>query len=216
MISNELPNPTPLRIILAEDHALLSNGIKALLSSTPGYQVVGEVNDGLQVYSACQRWNPDIVLLDLGLPGMDGIDIIRHLKRRWSKLAIVVITADIAEYRARDAFQAGAIAYVLKKSPQQVLLAALETASLGLTYLDPDLNRAQVLEKNPRKNRASLTSRERQVLKLIAEGLQNQEIADSLMVSIKTVATHRLNLMRKLNARNAVELANWATRLGIH
>ncbi|MGC0154952.1 two component system response regulator [Chromobacterium vaccinii] len=204
------------RVLLVEDHSLLSNGIKNLLSALPSYHVVGEVNDGLGVYSACQRLMPDLVLLDLGLPGMDGIDVIRQLKQRWSELNIIVITADSAEHRARAALDAGALAYVLKKSPQQTLLAALQITSHGHIFLDPSLDLEQITETRNVEGPTRLTTRENQVLKLIAEGMRNRDIAESLKITIKTVETHRLNLMRKLDAHNAVELTNWAIRLGIH
>lgn len=159
---------------------------------------------------------PDLVLLDLGLPGMDGIDVIRQLKQRWPELNIIVITADSAEHRARAALDAGALAYVLKKSPQQTLLAALQIASQGHIFLDPSLDLEQITETRNVEGPTRLTMRENQVLKLIAEGMRNRDIAESLKITIKTVETHRLNLMRKLDAHNAVELTNWAIRLGIH
>ncbi|AUH50647.1 DNA-binding response regulator [Chromobacterium sp. ATCC 53434] len=204
------------RVLLIEDHSLLSNGIKTLLSATSAYHVVGEIGDGLQAYAACQQLSPDMVLLDLGLPGMDGIDVIRQLTQRWPELVIIVITADSAEHRARAALEAGALAYVLKKSPQQTLLAALQVATHGRTFVDPALNLEQVTETRNVEGPTRLTTRENQVLKLIAEGMRNRDIAENLKITIKTVETHRLNLMRKLDAHNAVELTNWAIRLGIH
>lgn len=203
------------RILVVDDHALLSDGIRNLLSTVPAYLVVGEVGDGLQVYSSCQQLQPDIVVLDLGLPGMDGIDVIRLLKRRWPTLIVTVITADAAEHRASAAMAAGAQAYVLKKSPRQTLLAALQMVLLGKTFLDPALNAGQVTGERGIEGPARLTMRERQVLKLIAEGRRNRDIAESLTITLKTVETHRLNLMRKLDAHNAVALADWACRLGL-
>lgn len=204
------------RILIVEDHSLLLYGIKSLMSKVPDYEVIGEIVDGLNVYAACQKLNPDVVLLDLGLPGMDGIDIIRQLKRRTPKLIIVVLTADASEHRARDALAAGALGYVLKKSSQQVLLAGLQTAIAGTIFLDPALNRSHVFNTSNVGDLSALTTRERQILKLIAEGNRNRDIAEKLSITIKTVETHRLNLMRKLNAHNIAELVNWAYRLGIH
>ncbi|MCU1748804.1 two component system response regulator [Pseudomonas sp. 6D_7.1_Bac1] len=207
---------SPQRILIVEDHYLLSYGIKNLLSAMPEYEVVGEIDDGLQVYTACQQLSPDVVLIDLGLPGMDGIDIIRQLKRRRPELVIVVITADTSEHRARDALAAGALGYILKKSSQQILLAGLQTALAGKIFLDPALNEAQVRSEPSVGGQTKLTTRERQILKLIAEGGRNRDIAEKLTITIKTVETHRLNLMRKLDAHNIAELVNWASRLGIH
>ncbi|MBV4465830.1 two component system response regulator [Pseudomonas sp. SWRI79] len=207
---------SPQRILIVEDHYLLSYGIKNLLSAMPGYEVVGEINDGLQVYTACQQLSPDVVLIDLGLPGMDGIDIIRQLKRRRPELVIVVITADASEHRARDALAAGALGYVLKTSSQQILLAGLQTALASKIFLDPALDEAQIRSEPSACGQTRLTTRERQILKLIAEGGRNRDIAEKLTITIKTVETHRLNLMRKLDAHNIAELVNWAGRLGIH
>ncbi|MEG3130550.1 two component system response regulator [Pantoea cypripedii] len=206
----------PKRILLVEDHSLLSDGIKLLLSSLPDYQVVGAVADGLEAYSACQRLTPDIALVDLGLPGMSGNEVIRQLKQRWPEMIIIVLTAESAEHRARAALEAGAIAYILKKSSQQVLLTALQMAALGRTFLDPALNQQQITETPSHEGQQKLTTRERQILKLIAEGNRNRDIAEKLIITIKTVETHRLNLMRKLEAHSAVELTNWAMRLGVH
>lgn len=208
--------PRSQRILIVEDHYLLRYGLKSLMLTVPNYEVIGEVVDGLNVYAACQKLNPDVVLLDLGLPGMDGIDIIRQLKRRTPKLIIVVITADASEHRARDALAAGALGYVLKKSSRQVLLAGLQTAIAGKIFLDPALNRSHVINTPNVDSLSALTTRERQILKLIAEGNRNRDISEKLSITIKTVETHRLNLMRKLNAHNIAELVNWACRLGIH
>ncbi|QDQ25058.1 two component system response regulator [Chitinimonas arctica] len=204
-----------VNILIVEDHALLIEGIKNLLGNFPQYHVVGEVEDGLDVYRACQTHHPDLVLLDLGLPGMDGIDIIRQLRKRWPDLLIVVITANAAEHKASDALQAGAQGYVLKKSSQQILLAALQTVLLGKEFIDPALNESQVRKQTDHGENTVLTSRERQVLKLIAEGCRNRDVAEHLSISLKTVETHRLNLMRKLDAHNSTELVGWAQRIGL-
>ncbi|QAU24837.1 two component system response regulator [Dyella sp. M7H15-1] len=205
-----------LRVLIVEDHSLLIDGLRHLLRRQPRYEVVGAVSSGLDVYKACQDLSPDIVLLDLGLPGMDGIDVIRQLRKRWTQLRIVVVTAAAEEWRGQEAREAGAMAYVLKQSPQQVLLAALQHAALGKPYIDPAL-RLNSLEpsSSPANNEVPLTLRERQVLKLVAEGHSNRDVAELLSISLKTVETHRLNLMRKLDAHKATELTHWARRLGL-
>jgi len=205
----------PLRVLIVEDHTLLIDGLRNLLAVQPRYEIVGAISDGLAVYEACQRLQPDLVLLDLGLPGMDGIDIIHQLRRRWETLRIVVVTASTEEHRGHAAIAAGALAYVLKQSPQQVLLAALQHAALGRRYIDTAL-KLETLDAGERpQGETPLTLRERQVLKLVAEGRRNREVAELLSISLKTVETHRLNLMRKLDAHNAAELSNWARRLGL-
>ncbi|KQN46443.1 two-component system response regulator [Serratia sp. Leaf50] len=209
--------PVSKRILLVEDHSLLSDGITQLISAVPDYEVVGVVADGLKVYAACQQLQPDLVILDLGLPGMDGNDVIHQLKQRWPDLTIIVLTADNNEHRAKAALRAGAISYILKRSPQQTLLSALQMAAVGRSYIDPSLDEQQIIKTDqPLDGQVRLTVRERQILKLIAEGSRNRDIAECLKITVKTVETHRLNLMRKLDAHSAVELTNWAIRLGIH
>ncbi len=208
--------PAEVRILIVEDHPVVRLGLKNLLDAAPPLKVVAEVEDGLEVYSACQRHTPHIVLLDLGLPGMSGIDVIHQLRRRWSDLGIVVMTADTAEPRASAALLAGANGYVLKNSSQQVLLETLWKVWRGHTALDPALNAAQIGTPSAARAEVALTPRERQVLKLIAEGCRNRDVAERLTITIKTVETHRLNLMRKLDAHNAADLTNWAHRLGLN
>jgi two-component system, LuxR family, secretion system response regulator SsrB len=202
------------RLLIVDDHLLLRDGIKQALADEPSYRIVGEAEDGLGVYSACHALQPDIVVLDLGLPGMNGIEVIRQLKRRWPELIIVVLTADGTEFRAREALDAGASGYVLKAGSKDALLSALRITADGGTFLDPALDPTLVSAAFDSGERAILTGRERQILQLVAEGARNRDIAEKLSISIKTVETHRLNLMRKLNAHKAVELANWAHRLG--
>ncbi|VVE55950.1 two component system response regulator [Pandoraea sputorum] len=204
-----------VRVLIVEDHTLLVDGIRHLLGAQPRYEVVGVVSDGLGVYEACQRLSPDVVLLDLGLPGMDGVDVIHQLRRRWADLRIAVVTASTEEHRSRAALAAGALAYVLKQSPQQTLLAAMQHAALGKRYVDPAIKLETLESKEQAVGDTPLTLRERQVLKLVAEGHRNRHIAEMLSISLKTVETHRLNLMRKLDAHNAAELSTWARRLGV-
>jgi two-component system secretion response regulator SsrB len=146
---------------------------------------------------------------------MNGIEVISQLRRRWPALVIVVFTADAAEFRAREALDAGASGYVLKTGSKETLLTALATTVRGERFLDPALDRTLICAASDSSERTVLTGRERQILQLVAEGARNRDIAEKLNISIKTVETHRLNLMRKLNAHKAVELANWAHRLGL-
>lgn len=204
------------RLLIVDDHLLLRDGIKHALNGEASYRVVGEVADGLEVYAACHALQPDIVIIDLALPGMNGMEVIRQLKRRWPEMRVVVLTADATEASAREALAAGANGYVCKAGSRDVLLAALASILRGNRYLDSALDTAQIeAALSDPMRRSTLTSRERQVLQLVAEGARNRDIAEKLNISIKTVETHRLNLMRKLNAHKAVELASWAYRLGL-
>ncbi|QKJ50741.1 two component system response regulator [Providencia rettgeri] len=204
------------KVLLVEDHELLSAGIKHFLSYLPEYEVIGVVCNGLQVYETCQKLNPDLVILDLGLPGMDGIDVICRLKQRWHDLNIIVLTADRVEHRLCSALNAGAMGYVLKNSSQQTLLSALQSVVfMNRVFIDPSLSEAQIFELTQTKEPVRLTTRERQILKLISEERRNRDIAEDLKITIKTVETHRLNLMRKLGTHSSVGLVKWAYRLGI-
>ena len=152
------------RILVAEDHSLVREGIKQVLADNAGYRIVGESGDGLAVYSACQTLQPDVVLLDLGLPGMNGMEVARRLKRRWPTLIVIILTAEASEFRAREAFDAGASAYALKKSAQKTLLDALATALAGGIFLDPSLDEAQVTAAPNMPSTTTLTARERQIV----------------------------------------------------
>jgi two-component system secretion response regulator SsrB len=202
------------RVLIVEDHRLLADGVRLLLEQRACFQVAGVVDDGSLVYQAYLRLVPDLVLLDLGLPGMDGIDVIHQLRRRWPALRLLVFSACAGGRRCQQALEAGAMGYVLKRSSWQVLLDALSHVAAGKRYIDAALSGTPLLG-GAGSEWPALTLRERQVLKLIAEGHRNRDIANQLSISIKTVETHRFNLMRKLDAHNAAELANWAHRLGL-
>ncbi|TDR76592.1 two component system response regulator [Paludibacterium purpuratum] len=210
-------NVEPLRVLIVEDHGLLADGVRYLLERQACYQVAGVVLDGCQVYQACLELQPELVLLDLGLPGMDGIDVIHLLRKRWPGLRILVFSAEAGERRCMQALGAGAMGYVLKRSARHVLLEGLSQVAAGRCYVDPALGGEPLCWRPAAGDGLDerLTPRERQILKLIAEGKRNREIASYLSVSIKTVETHRCNLMRKLDAHNAAELSTWARRIGL-
>lgn len=208
---------TDYKILLVDDHELLVNGIINALSPYPRFQVIAHIDNGLAVYNACSRHEPDIVILDLGLPGANGLDIIPQLHYRWPRMAILAYTAHAEEKMAVRTLAAGANGYVLKNSSQQVLLAALQTVAVNKRYIDPALNRTAIQTALSTKNRNQelLTARERQILKLIADGYTNRLMGEQLCISIKTVETHRLNIMRKLNVHKVTELLNCSRRMGL-
>ncbi|CAG9167544.1 two component system response regulator [Cupriavidus respiraculi] len=210
------------RMLLVDDHAVMREGLKSILRNESTLTIVGEAEDGHAALKACFRLKPDLVLMDLQLPSLDGIDAIAMIRRRWPEIRVVVLAGMHSESRAAQALRAGAHGYVLKRSHPEKLIAALHAVRDDLAYLDPAVNFEQVdaMRKadaaDPKSNvAAGLTPRERQVLKLIAEGLSNRKTAERLSISAKTVETHRMNLMRKLDAHNAAELSQWARRLGL-
>lgn len=205
------------RILLVDDHELIVNGIINLLSPYPRFHVVAHIDDGLEVYNACRLHAPDIVVLDLGLPGINGLDLIPQLRRRLPQMAILAYTAHMEDTMAIRTLSAGALGYVLKNSGRQVLLAALQSVAVKKCYIDPALNREAINTALRVKNDSTeiLTPRERQILKLIAHGFTNRLIGERLCISVKTVETHRLNVMRKLNVHKVTELLICARRLGL-
>ncbi|WP_410013171.1 two component system response regulator [Sodalis sp. C49] len=206
-----------IKLVLVDDHELIINGIKALLTPYPRYQIAGQVDNGLEVYRLCGETHPDIVILDLGLPGMDGQDVIAQLLKRWPALRIIVLTSRRGEHYAAGVLRLGALGFVLKSSPQHCLLTALQYVFNRKRYLDPALDHFRVFQlmNESGHHPLSLTLRERQVLKQIAEGAGNHAIAGNLSISPKTVETHRLNIMRKLDVHKAIDLVHWSFRLGL-
>lgn len=209
---------TNYRVLLVDDHQLLREGLKTLLQEVDGISVVGEAEDGRQALDACHAVTPDLVLLDLNMPVMDGISTLPLLRRRWPQLRILALTSRVSEQNAAEALDAGANGYVLKRSPGKVLIQAIRALRNGKFFLDAQLNLEQVNALRAdvaARSDVTLTERERQILKLVAEGSRNRDIAELLCISLKTVETHRLNLMKKLDAHNGAELAQWAFKLGI-
>ncbi len=209
-------------VVVVEDHELLADGLCCLIEHDLGWRVLARIVNGLDVYRACVVHRPTLMMLDLGLPGMDGVDVIRQCAQRWPDLRIVVNSASNDSERARQALEAGAAAYVLKSSARATLIHASYQVIRGERFVDPavfgGIHDPSGARHVPRPcafemPERLLTLRERQVLKLVAEGQRNRDIAQLLSISVKTVETHRLNMMRKLDAHNVADIVNWAHRL---
>lgn len=210
------------RILIAEDHTLLRQGLLAMLSMEPGLLVVGEAVDGRQAVRLAGNLAPSLVLMDLTMPGTNGTEAIVEIKKRHPEIRVLVLTVHKAEEYIRAALQAGADGYVLKHATREELMLAIRSILGGKTYLSPDVAEKVVngyLDGGPggRVPSAweSLTLREREVLKLIAEGHANKHIAVYLCVSVKTVEKHRSNLMKKLDLHNAAALTAFAIERGM-
>ncbi|MCW2475005.1 MULTISPECIES: two component system response regulator [unclassified Symbiopectobacterium] len=205
------------KILLVDDHELIINGIINLLVPYPRFRIIAHTENGLEVYNACRLHEPDIVILDLGLPGINGLDLIPQLCSRWSKMAILAYTAHNEEFMAIRTLSAGAMGYVLKNSSQKTLLAAIQTMAVRKRYIDPALNRDAINSALNTEGDSPelLTPRERQILRLIANSYTNRLIGEQLCISVKTVETHRLNIMKKLNVHKVTELLNCSRRLGL-
>ncbi len=210
--------PEPVRVILADDHTLVRGGIRRILESQPGVEVVAEAADGREAIEACAAHEPDVLVLDLKMPGLDGIEVLRAVKRAHPAPKVIVLTMHAGrEYVAR-AMQEGADGYLLKDSAVQDLVAALESVRAGHPYYSPAIQQqmAELLRDGARDPQSveSLTDREREVLALLARGLSSKEIAVELDISTRTVETHRANLMRKLGVKSVALLTQVAIREG--
>jgi len=210
------------RIVLAEDHTILREGLRSLLSSNPNFEIVGEAEDGREAIRCVEKLKPDLILTDLSMPRMNGMEAIKEIKRESPETKVLVLTVHKAEEYILAAFRAGADGYLLKDSTHVELVMAVNKVLSGKHYISPEISEKVVegyLEgKKALKSKTSwetLTQREREILKLIAEGYKNKEIADDLCISVKTVEKHRANLMEKLNLHNAQALTAFAIEKGL-
>jgi DNA-binding NarL/FixJ family response regulator len=210
-------------VLIAEDHALMRAGIRALLACEADIEVISETDNGKDAVRLACSLNPDLVMLDLNMPGSNGLEAIEEIKKRAPEIRILVVTMHRTDEYIQRALRAGASGYMLKESTHDELRVAVRTILAGKCYLSPEVS-AQVVSgflgtgTSPATTGTSwdtLTPREREVLKLVAEGNGNKNIADYLCLSIKTVEKHRSNLMRKLNLRNAAMLTAYAIDRGI-
>lgn len=210
------------RILIAEDHALLREGLKALLAMDEQLEVVAEATDGREAIRIASEEHPDLILMDLSMPNTNGTEAIRAIKRRNPDTKIIVLTVHKTEEYVRTALQAGANGYALKDDTHQELISAIRRVLRGDTYLSPGVS-AKIITSyldQPGQNGTStswdvLTSREREILKLIAEGYKNKEIAEYLSLSLKTIEKHRSNLMKKLDLHSASALTAYAIENGL-
>jgi DNA-binding NarL/FixJ family response regulator len=210
------------RIVIAEDHTILREGLRALLSSDPELEVVGEAEDGQEATRCVEKLKPSLVLMDLSMPRMNGMDAIREIKKRSPATKILVLTVHKTDEYIVATLQAGADGYVLKDSTNTELRMAIKNVLAGKFFISPGIS-AKVIEgylenKGPQKAATpweSLTAREKGILKLIAEGYKNKEIADFLCISVKTVEKHRANLMQKLDLHNVSALTTLAIEKGL-
>lgn len=209
-----------VRIILVDDHAVLRDGVRMVLESQPGFKVVGTADNGADAVELADDLQPDIAVLDVAMPNMNGLEATREIKERCPDTAVVILSMYDNEEYLREALRAGASAYVLKRAAAKELVGAIQTVRQGQSYLDPALTRTLISDYVRQVERVdeapdSLTDRELEVLKLVAEGFTNRQIALKLTISIKTVQTHRANLMDKLNLHDRTELVRYAIRRGL-
>ena len=211
-----------IRVLLAEDHTIVRQGLRSILDGREGVQVVGEAEDGREAVEKAQQLQPDIVLMDLSMPLLSGLEATRQIKSLCPQIEVLVLTMHADEEYVFQILQAGASGYLLKQSAVGELVAAIQAVHEGDSYLSPAISRKlvdgyvrQAREQGKAEPYEELTDREREVLHLIAEGHSTQEIADLLVISPKTVRGHRASLTEKLGLHSSAELTRYAIRKGI-
>ncbi len=229
---NDTSSAAPARVLLADDHDILRQGLKLLLSlQPPEIEVVGEARTGREAVELARALQPDVVVMDITMPDMDGLEACRIIHQEQQATQVLMLTMHESEEYFLQALRAGAAGYLIKKAAPTELRMAILAVAQGGAFLYPGLARALIRgyiegslttppdgRASARDNTAqlrSLTPREMEILKLVAEGYTNQEIADQLVVSIKTVQAHRANVMEKLGLRNITHLVRFAVRAGL-
>jgi DNA-binding NarL/FixJ family response regulator len=211
-----------IRVLIADDHGLMRAGVRALLLATEDVEVVGEAEDGDDAVREVRRLEPDLVLMDVAMPGLGGLEATLLIRKEQPDVKILVLTQyDDREYVSRF-LKAGVSGYVLKKAAASELVSAIRAVARGGLVLDPEIAR-EVLQDNGREASSeqaedpyeTLTDREKQVLKLVAEGSSNKEVAETLGISVKTAMAHREHLMEKLDVHSRTELIRFALKRGV-
>ena len=205
----------PIRILICDDHVLFSEGIKAILRGESGIEVIGEVRDGRQAVEKVKELRPDVVLMDIAMPDLSGFEATRRVHEADPSVRILMLTMHDEEELVARCLEAGAAGYIIKDAPATQLLYAIETVMKGERYLSPVVLKKVVAgyvknSKRPQTSYDRLSGREREILKLLAEGLTVKEIASRLNLSIKTVDVHKYNLMRKIDVHDRAELIRYA------
>ena len=210
------------RLLLVDDHAVVRSGLRMLLSAEPDVEIVGEASTAAEAMQTASAVKPDVILMDIGLPDLSGIDATREIKKKLPEIAIVALTIHEDEEYFFKMLEAGASGYVPKRAAPEELLIAIRAAAAGQVYLYPSLAKLLVNDylnqDHPAEEKANidgLTEREHEVLTYLAEGANNDKIAAELIISPKTVERHRENIMRKLNMHSRAELVRYAIRKGI-
>jgi len=208
-----------IRVLVADDHAIVRKGIRALLATEPDIEVVGEAQNGQEAILEAQRLRPDVILMDLVMPQIDGVEAIRRITGQHPKARILVLTSFAADENIFPAIKAGALGYLLKDSGPEELVQAIHQVHRGESSLHPTVARKLLDEiSRPAEKRSEagpLTEREVEVLQLVAQGRSNQEIADLLVISEATVRTHVSNILGKLHLASRTQAALYALREGL-
>jgi DNA-binding NarL/FixJ family response regulator len=209
-----------IRIVLADDHALVRAGVRSLLASIPGVEVVAEARDGHEAIALVEKWRPRLVLMDIAMPGLNGLEATARLSKSHPETAVIILSMHAAEEYALQALRAGAAGYLLKDADLSELELAIGAVARGQTYLSPAMSKHLVTDYRRRLAEQPdpldrLTPRHREVLQLLAEGQTTKDIAARLKLSVKTVETHRAQLMDRLDIHDLAGLVRFAIRVGL-
>ena len=211
-----------IRILLADDHIVMRKGLRLLLERQPDFEVVGETADGRETVEACDHLKPDVVVLDIAMPNLNGIEAARQIAAKLPQISIVILSMHSDESYVLRALKAGARAYLLKDSAETDLISAIRAVSDGKAFFSPAISKMLVddyvrrlQQRGVEDSYELLTTREREILQLLAEGKSNKEVANMLSLSLYTVETHRGNILQKLNLHSVPELILYAVRKGV-
>jgi DNA-binding NarL/FixJ family response regulator len=202
---------TPIRVLTVDDHPMLREGIAAVVSPQPDMELVGEAEDGAQAVEAYRKLRPDITLMDLQMPTLNGVEAIIQIRREFPQARIIVLTTYVGDAQAVRALRAGAVGYLLKGTLRKELLDAIRSVHAGLRHIPPEIAREIALHRGDEQ----LSDREVSVLQLVAKGSANKEIAHALSITEDTVKGHLKSIFQKLNVRDRTEAATVAARRGI-
>jgi len=211
-----------IRVLLADDHAVMRRGIRDILDADTEIEVIGEAEDGREAVRLTEKLNPDVLIIDLGMPELNGLDAIRQIRREQPEVELLVFSMHDSEELIREVFSAGARGYVLKSDAALYLTEAVKSLSHHKPFFTPRISEAILNSlltggegRTETASHGPLSAREREILQLLAENKGNKEIATRLSISVRTVETHRRSIMQKLNANSIVELVHYAIRNGI-
>ena len=210
-----------VKLLIVDDHPVVREGIKAFFEDQPDYVVVGEVDDGLKVMEAVSRLKPDVVIMDITMANGDGLQATSNIKEKFHEIHVVILSMHRERKYAIDAFKAGAVAYVLKGSSLSEIKTAAERAMAGNIYTSPSLSNdlmsdfVNILQNTKLEPFGTLSQREKEILKLVAEGEKSKQIAEKLFISLSTVKSHRKNIQKKLNVTDTINMVKIAIANGL-
>ncbi len=216
-------NGQRIRVLIVDDHAILREALRLLLEGKPEVEVVGDASNGREAMACVEKLQPDVVLMDMVMPGLNGLEATRQIRKRFPNTRVLILTGYMEDEQILSALRSGASGYVVKRSDTEELLLGIQAVHRGNTYFssaisDGDAINQYLWQAKKEDGKAGydlLTSREREVLQLIAEGYSNQKIAQELFISVKTVEAHKAHIMTKLHARNRTDLIRYALRKGL-